>query len=59
MARLLGHEQISTTLTLYTRSTRERFGRVREVLADDSLTSISPEDPQGEDDLLTAEDLDE
>lgn len=39
VARLLGHEQISTTLNRYTHSSRDRYGRARAVFADFSLTS--------------------
>ncbi|KAB8184696.1 tyrosine-type recombinase/integrase [Microbispora catharanthi] len=39
VARLLGHEQMSTTLNRYTHSSRDRYGRARAVFADFSLTS--------------------
>ncbi|GAA4588680.1 tyrosine-type recombinase/integrase [Planotetraspora phitsanulokensis] len=43
VARLVGHEQISTTLNLYTHGTDERYGRARAAFADFSLTSITTE----------------
>jgi hypothetical protein len=44
VARLVGHEQISTTLNLYTHGTDERYGRARAAFADFSLTSITTDD---------------
>lgn len=43
IARVMGHEQTSTTLNLYTHGSEGRDGRVRAALADFSLTSGSGE----------------
>lgn len=37
VARIMGHEHMSTTLDRYTHSTNDRFGRVRDVFVADPL----------------------